>query len=149
MTPLERRWRRLLLAYPPGYRAERGDEILSTLLDEARPGQRYPTFRDAIDLLVHAIRRRAGVTADFDAGLAIAAPWALAIAAGISAFVWWQVEPLIPTVGPAVYAAWVLAALAARKLVVAMAIAVTAVAPFAALSTSAERPPLWIVIPLI
>ncbi len=149
MTPLERRWRRLLLAYPPGYRAERGEEIVSTLLDEARPGQRYPTFRDAIDLLLHATRRRAGVTADFDAGLAIAAPWALAIAAGISAFVWWQVEPLIPTVGPAVYAAWVLAALVARRFAVVMAIAVTAIAPFAALSTSAERPPLWIVVPLI
>ncbi|GIH07839.1 hypothetical protein Rhe02_59060 [Rhizocola hellebori] len=149
MTPLERRCRRLLLAYPPGYRAERGDEIVSTLLDEARPGQRYPTLRDAIDLLIHATRRRVGVTADFDAGLAIAAPWALAIAAGISAFVWWQVEPLIPTVGPAVYAAWVLAAMVARRFAVAMAVAITAIAPFAALSTSAERPPLWIVVPLI
>ncbi len=39
---LERAYRRLMRSYPAAYRARRGDEILATYLDVARPGQRRP-----------------------------------------------------------------------------------------------------------
>jgi len=58
---LERSYRRLLLAYPRRYRRERGTEILTTLLDAARPGQRRPTRREAIDLLLGGLRRRLAI----------------------------------------------------------------------------------------
>lgn len=48
---LEQRYRRLLLAYPPTYRAERGDEIVGVLLDSAAPGQARPTIADSFDLV--------------------------------------------------------------------------------------------------
>ena len=42
-------------------------------------------------------------------GRGLAAPWALALIAGVAGFVWWRVEPLIATTGPIAYAAWLLA----------------------------------------
>lgn len=56
---LRRRYQRLLLAYPPAYRASRGQEILTTLLEAARPGQRFPTAREAAGLLLGGLRARA------------------------------------------------------------------------------------------
>src|SRR5262249_22164662 len=47
---LERRYRRLLLAYPAEYRRERGDEIVGILLDDAAPGRTWPDWSDAADL---------------------------------------------------------------------------------------------------
>ncbi len=47
---LECRYRRLLWAYPAGYRAERGDEIVGVLLDCAGPGRSRPSVGDALDL---------------------------------------------------------------------------------------------------
>ena len=38
MTRRERRYRRLLLAYPGGYRRRHGDEIITTLLELAEAG---------------------------------------------------------------------------------------------------------------
>jgi len=55
---LHRRYRRLLWAYPNWYRRERGQEILTTLLDAAQPGQRRPTARDIVDVLGQGIRCR-------------------------------------------------------------------------------------------
>ncbi|GIJ45302.1 hypothetical protein Val02_21880 [Virgisporangium aliadipatigenens] len=57
---LERRYRRLLRAYPAGYRHERGDEIVGTLLDAAAPGQRRPDPRQAARLVMAGLRTRAG-----------------------------------------------------------------------------------------
>ena len=51
---LPRRYRRLLWAYPNWYRRERGQEILTTLLDAARPGQRHPSRHDVLDILARA-----------------------------------------------------------------------------------------------
>ncbi|WP_173036224.1 hypothetical protein [Phytohabitans flavus] len=59
--PLERAYRRLLLAYPRRYRRERGTEILTTLLDAARPDQRRPSPRDALDLVLGGLRRRLAI----------------------------------------------------------------------------------------
>ena len=48
---LERRYRRLLVAYPGRYRRERGEEMLTTLLETAAPDQSWPSRRDVGDLL--------------------------------------------------------------------------------------------------
>jgi hypothetical protein len=55
---LERDYRRLLLAYPRGYRRRHGTEILTTLLDMAEPGQQRPSAADAWHLLVSGMRQR-------------------------------------------------------------------------------------------
>jgi hypothetical protein len=60
MTGLERRYRRLLLAYPKAYRAERGDEIVGTLLDAAPPDRRRPAVRQAAALIFGGLRVRLG-----------------------------------------------------------------------------------------
>ena len=49
---LRRRYRRLLVVYPPAYRADRGEEILTTLVEGARPGQRFPSCREAVGLVL-------------------------------------------------------------------------------------------------
>jgi hypothetical protein len=48
---LRRRYRWLLWAYPGWYRRERGEEILTTLLDAAQPGQHHPSGREALDVV--------------------------------------------------------------------------------------------------
>lgn len=54
---LERWHRRLLWAYPIGYRRTHGQEILTTLMDSAEPGQRRPNRADVADLLRGALRQ--------------------------------------------------------------------------------------------
>ncbi|TMR98685.1 hypothetical protein [Nonomuraea basaltis] len=58
MAALERRYRRLLLAYPPQYRAAHGDELLDVLLDSAPPGRTVPVPREAWGLLTGGVRSR-------------------------------------------------------------------------------------------
>jgi hypothetical protein len=60
---LERRYQRLLWAYPAGYRHEHQPEILSTLLDSAHPDQRYPSVREAAALVLGGLRTRARIAA--------------------------------------------------------------------------------------
>jgi hypothetical protein len=55
VTPLERRCRWLLLAYPACYRRERAGEMLGTLLEASAPGRRWPSFRDARALVAGVI----------------------------------------------------------------------------------------------
>lgn len=57
---LERRYRRLMRAYPAAYRQERGDELLGTLMELSRPGQRRPSAREARALVLGGLRVRAG-----------------------------------------------------------------------------------------
>jgi len=171
MSPAERRCRRLLLAYPASYRAQRGDEIVSTMLD-ATPAGRLPRLADQVDLVASGLRRRLGTAriAGLDAGLARAAPVALALAAGISTFAWWRIEPVsagafmggppllgaFRTLGPIAYAAWVLAAIgwavstrpAVRRALIGFAAAVTLALPLVAQLTTVDRPPLWVVMAL-
>ncbi len=61
MTPLERRCRWLLLAYPIWYRRERAGEMLGTLLEASAPGRRWPSFRDARALVAGGLRVRGWV----------------------------------------------------------------------------------------
>jgi len=58
---LQRRYQRLLLAYPRAYRHRRGDELLGTLMELSRPDQRWPAPRQAGALLLAGLRVRAGV----------------------------------------------------------------------------------------
>jgi hypothetical protein len=92
---IERRYHRLLMAYPARYRAERGEEIVATLLEAAPPGRRWPTAREAVDLLGSGLVARLGFghVPALAAGAAIAAPVALAAAGGLGAFEW------VPAVG--------------------------------------------------
>jgi hypothetical protein len=59
MSTLEARYRGLLRAYPPWYRADRGEEMLATLLEAARPGQSRPTGREIRSLILGGLRTRA------------------------------------------------------------------------------------------
>ena len=56
---LRRRYERLLFTYPSAYRAAHGEEIISTLLDAARPAQRFPSSRETTSLLLGGLRMRA------------------------------------------------------------------------------------------
>lgn len=55
---LERRYRRLLTAYPKLYRQRHEEEMLTVLLSDAQPGQRRPRLAETEDLLVGAARTR-------------------------------------------------------------------------------------------
>lgn len=59
MNRLEGRCRRLLRAYPPSYRADRGEEIIGTLLDAVPDGSNWPPARDARSLITGGLRVRA------------------------------------------------------------------------------------------
>ncbi|GIJ74322.1 hypothetical protein [Virgisporangium ochraceum] len=54
---LERRYRRLLLAYPRSYRRSHGAEILTTLMDAAGPSRDRPTRREVRDLMLGGLRQ--------------------------------------------------------------------------------------------
>lgn len=58
-SALERRCRVLLRAYPAGYRRERGEEILGTVLDKVPPGRNWPAPREAGGLVLGGLRARA------------------------------------------------------------------------------------------
>ena len=58
MTPLERRCRLLLRAYPGWYRRVRAEEMLGTLLEATPPGRRWPSFRDTRGLVIGGLRVR-------------------------------------------------------------------------------------------
>jgi hypothetical protein len=58
VTPLERRRRWLLRAYPAWYRRDRAGEMLGTLLEASGPGQCWPSLRDARALVTGGLRVR-------------------------------------------------------------------------------------------
>lgn len=60
MSGLESRYRRMLRLLPAAYREQRAEEILSTLLDGAAPGQRRPRIAQAASLAALAVRLRSG-----------------------------------------------------------------------------------------
>lgn len=59
MDRLGRAYRRLMHVYPAWYRRDRGLEILTTLLDDAAPGQHRPRFADVAGLISGGLRARA------------------------------------------------------------------------------------------
>jgi len=169
---LERRYRRLLLAYPAEYRRERGDELVGILLDDAAPGRTRPEWREAADLVLGGLRRRAGldVVPGLAAGARNAAPYALALAAALSGFLLLCFEgvprlpvfevilrPLRPasswpTVGIVSYLCWLyalgaysLGRPATARTALGLATAASATVPLLAAAVGLDRPPLWTV----
>jgi hypothetical protein len=61
MTPLERRCRLLLRAYPAAYRRDRGEEIIGTLLEATPAGRSWPLARDIRGLVMGGLRARAAL----------------------------------------------------------------------------------------
>ena len=86
MNDLERRYRLLLLAFPRRYRARRGEELVGTLMEGARPEQRWPTPSEAADLVDAGLRARTGLSSESALGsvLGLAAPYGLAVAGGVA-----------------------------------------------------------------
>ncbi|MEV0460861.1 hypothetical protein [Catellatospora methionotrophica] len=87
---LERSYRRLLWAYPRYYRRERGLEILTTLLDAARPGRDRPTRGDTVHLILSGLRFRLvppGWAAKIATG--VAALWFAVVLGSAGAYVAW------------------------------------------------------------
>jgi hypothetical protein len=59
VTPLERRGRWLLRAYPAAYRRERGEEIVGTLLEATPADRTWPRRRDVRTLATGGLKARA------------------------------------------------------------------------------------------
>ncbi|MDW5322913.1 GlsB/YeaQ/YmgE family stress response membrane protein [Plantactinospora sp. KLBMP9567] len=171
-TPLERRYRRLLHAYPAGYRAARGDELVGTYLELAGAGRSWPSPADAGDVLRGGLRQRLREqgASELVAGLPIAAVGALATLTALAAFLLYQVEfttlpdgvVLTGMVGPAqtlgvfVWAGWLLAGLATAVLrarwarrTVGGAVLLTLATPLVSLLTGLARPPLFVLLPVL
>lgn len=119
-------YRKLLFAYPQGYRAERGDELIGAYLEMAGD-RRRPRLADATDLVLGGLRQRlrsAGLVALAD-GLPIAAALAMAAGSALAVFFLLTVEPgrvstvgwlrvgPFATLGSVVFLAWLLAAVTA------------------------------------
>jgi hypothetical protein len=68
MTPLERHTRWLLRCYPVGYRQERGEEIIGTLLEASPDGWKWPRARDVRALAVGGLKARAAQNRQRTAG---------------------------------------------------------------------------------
>lgn len=61
-TGLERSYRRLVACYPPSFRRENGEEILTVLLATACDGQRRPGIAEAAALIKGAVLMRLGLS---------------------------------------------------------------------------------------
>ncbi|WP_410815701.1 hypothetical protein [Micromonospora sp. 050-3] len=168
MNDLERRYLRLLRAYPADYRRARGAEIVGTYLDLAAADQRWPAPADAADLVRGGLRQRlraAGVT-DLIPGVRLAALLALVTASALAG-VWGTAElhppPVewgVPHVGPFVslgvvtWAAWLLAAVViavapsrVARWAITVALLLTIALPPVAAVLDAPRPPLFVLVP--
>jgi hypothetical protein len=108
MSPLERRCRVLLRAYPAEYRRERGEEIITTLMEASPEGRSRLSLRDARSLVAGGLRARAALNRRFTTAvnlrLAVLAGISIylgAIAAGdVDDFVVSQIDRGVPTYGP-------------------------------------------------
>ncbi|MGC4764365.1 hypothetical protein ACLQ20_16045 [Micromonospora sp. DT46] len=168
MSGLERRYHRLLRAYPAEYRRARGAEIVGTYLDLSGPGRRWPSPADAADLVRGGLRQRlrAAGAAGLIPGVRLAAVLAFLTATALAGT--WSVLELrpppaewgTPTAGPfvsigvAVWLGWLLAAVAhaaaparwARRVIAVAVLLTLAVMPAAALA-DLPRPPLLVLVP--
>jgi hypothetical protein len=85
MTDLESRYRRLFAAYPPAHRAEREEEMVTTLLDVAEPGQTRPGARAAGSIVLNGLACRARSAPEWRHGLDLAGQIARALATTLAA----------------------------------------------------------------
>lgn len=154
-----------LRAYPATYRRERGREMADALAEMSSGGTRV-ILAEVTDLVGHGLQQRLGLTVDRYVGrtLADAATPGLCMAAGYAAaaFLFGERLPLeqrqawahmgpFPTIGPLVYALWLLAAGAAlsrprlrRPLTVAAVLATLAAVPIG--DAFFARPPLTVLV---
>ncbi|MER7456431.1 hypothetical protein [Micromonospora sp. NPDC126480] len=170
MSGLERRYRRLLRAYPADYRRDRGDEIVGTYLDLAGPDKRWPSPADAADLVRGGLRQRmrAAGAVDLAPGVRLAALLALTTAAFLAGL--WMSGELTPppaawgvprfgpfaSAGVLAWVAWVAAALLAlvapgrpTRAAVAVAVLATAAVPVVSSVAGLPRPPLIALVPQV
>jgi hypothetical protein len=147
MTALERRARLLLLAYPATYRSERGDEILTTLLEATPAGRNWPLVRDSRALVTAGLKVRTGqnrslrtaVNLRLAALLGVAVYLSLGAGRFLSYFVFVLRNTTAPdwpflAFGLLVALAVLLSFLTGRKLVLAAALAAGALPAYSALS---------------
>ncbi len=91
---LERSYRRLLWAYPRFYRRERGLEILTTMLEAARPGQRRATRGEAFHLLTSGLRCRLVPPGRVGKIAAVVVTfWLALVLSGVGAYAAWSAQP--------------------------------------------------------
>ncbi|MEU4545355.1 hypothetical protein [Nonomuraea dietziae] len=91
MTPLERRYRWLMRAYPRSYRSAYGEELLDVLLGHTDPACSTPPFKEAAGLLVNGARERVWQ--------AVTAPkWADGVHLGVTALCVANLATLLPYV---------------------------------------------------
>lgn len=113
---------RLIKVYPKSYRNERGGEIVATLLEATSQSGAQLGMLDVLDLIIHGMEVRLGITSERFAGrvLDAAAMPGLIVAAGLSAFLLgnalWLPHSNLPqplrtgvfhTFGPVIYAIWI------------------------------------------
>ncbi|MEU1390268.1 MULTISPECIES: hypothetical protein [unclassified Nonomuraea] len=91
-SALERRYRKLMLAYPRPYRAAHGDELLDVLLESAAPGRRIPVPREAWGLLTGGVRSRI-------VHLASGSPWRDGVHLAVTAVAAANLAALLPYAG--------------------------------------------------
>ncbi|HKD90198.1 MAG TPA: hypothetical protein VKB62_16830 [Streptosporangiaceae bacterium] len=101
-TTLERRCRLLLRAYPAAYRAERGEEIVGTLV-EATPGDRaWPLPRDIRGLAIGSLRARA----QLNRCNTTAANLRVAVFAGVAAYLAYEAAGILGGLARAAEHGW-------------------------------------------
>ncbi|MEV0145089.1 MULTISPECIES: hypothetical protein [unclassified Nonomuraea] len=135
MTALERRYRRLLLAYPRQYRTAHGDELLDVLLESAAPGRSLPVPREAWGLILGGLRSRIVHQATGSA-------WADGLHLGVTAVSAANLAALLPYAGslPVWTLLSALALLATLRGRVRAAIPLTGVAAVKAVAIAGGRP---------
>jgi hypothetical protein len=119
------RWFALALrAYPRAYRAERGNEVMTTLVESTETASWWSVGADGLDLIVQGMRVRMALGPDRYAGrvlmLAALPGFVMAAAYAVVQLAFGEVAPTLPThfgpfqtVGAAVYFVWILGALGA------------------------------------
>jgi hypothetical protein len=93
MSPLERRCRLLLRAYPAAYREVRGEEIIGTLLEATPAGRSWPLLRDVRCLIAGGLRARAEQPKQFTT----AANLRVAVLAGVAAYLAFSASTYLST----------------------------------------------------
>ncbi|HEX5543222.1 MAG TPA: hypothetical protein VFX60_16965 [Micromonospora sp.] len=103
---LERWYRRLLWAYPIGYRRAHGQEILGMLMDSAEPGRRVPAWADVVDLVRGAVRQWFRLPVGLSAVVAAVLSAAVLGAVGAAAGSWlaWRTAGELPSEAAALQA---------------------------------------------
>jgi len=172
VSDLEARYRRLLLAYPPWYRAGHGEEMITTLLEAAAPGQRLPAVGEALSLLGHGLairldlgeRGAVGALASAVATPMLTSAAVLSLAAVVFGELLGGLSSPAPaahlgpflTLGPFAYLAWVLAAVADvasrsrwQRPAVAAATAVTVLTVPLGDLVGPGRPPMFVLAALV